>query len=593
MNDKKPAQIPIPANAEILADKLTVEFEEGKSPHELGIDSSEWKAMDSRLKELGVIEYERVFSAESGALSRFYSLTLAPNTDIRAVRAEIYTFDSVKSSDPEPIMRTQATANDPYFPEMWGLQKIQAGTAWDKTKGSNAVTVAVIDTGIDYNHTDFSGRNIIRGEDFNSCTATANGQCVSRKERDTDPMDDNGHGTHVAGTIGAATNNGIGVSGVNWNVSLLVIKSLGGVSGTGLFEDIVKGMEYAVNSDASIINMSLGGEMPSCPSAYQTIIDIGVSRGKTFVVAAGNADKDTNLFTPANCNGVIVVGATSPTDTRAIYSNHGSKVDIAAPGGDKGGAQGTCTQSNCILSTWPGNNLKAIQGTSMASPHVAGVAALILAQNPSFSPTEIKQCLLQSASPISTDKEIGGKLLNAAGAVNGCTPSSSNPSSPNTSVTPGGGSVSPTGTAGQEKYFIRGELYRDENKNMTKDDTEGPFEGVTVSLSGPVTRSITTDSTGTYLFSNLAQGAYTLETSYSGTRFMEYKFSLTDTSASWQSETATPPEIMSLPTPAGGGAILTSPSPTPRTLYTCRERESTKRIDNKTVNLKYLDCTPQ
>jgi len=341
-----------------------------------------------------------------------------------------------------PIMFPRTTPNDPQYPKLWGMEKISAPTAWDKTTGSSGVIAAVVDSGVDYNHPDLAG-NVIKGIDTSA--------------GDNDPMDEFGHGTHVSGTIGAIGNNGAGVAGVNWNVKILAVRALGAQGG-----DPNPAIAYAVQHGAKVINLSLGGCTAAAGPQVQTCAEIdanklvdpvtlatyndAINAGVTLVVAAGNGNQDAIYENPPNYNNtpgavgkVIVVGATGPDDERAIYSNFGSIVDIAAPGGDPVSGLHGCSPSaawNCLIySTWPTGlsgtytdpsnpGYASDTGTSMATPHVTGAVALLLSINSNLTPTQLRQILMQSADPISTDKPIGPRLnlAKAVAAVNTSNP---------------------------------------------------------------------------------------------------------------------------------------------------------------------------
>jgi subtilisin family serine protease len=602
LSAKKPKLVPINKEAVYASDKVIVQFSEAYLPALPG-RNPKWDSLYGKLKNMGVVRYEKEYQSTEKPLNQFYILYLKPGSDVVKVREEVYKLKEVKSSDPDYYLSTQATANDPSYPGMWDLQKIDIEHAWNITKGSDSVTIAVIDTGINYNHPDFEGRTIIKGHDYSTCDSTlkelqaAGGKCTKPKPEDNDPMDNMGHGTHVAGTIGAMTNNGEGVAGINWNVTLMAVKVLGAGGAGG--EGVGKGIEYAVDHGARVINMSLGGTQ-HCDANYQSVIDYARSHGVVVVVAAGNSNVDAYNFAPASCNGVITVGATGPSDERAAYSNYGSLVTLAAPGGNDPAHKGSsgCTVPTCINSTWGLGGYAAIEGTSMASPHVAGVAGLILAQNPTYSPDQVKQCLVSSGDAISTDKAVGNKRLNAYNALNGCSSSSISPTSavtPSVSITQ---SPSPSQTAGA--YYIEGKLYKDLNKNLKPDPGEPPLAGVTLTLSGPVDRpSVTTGASGEYSFSLLSAGSYTMKGLVNGSQVVEYRFPLTQQVSSLEfnvplpeSVAAANPSVTSAPTATPGGPTST-PTPTPVVLYSCHERTTNRTVNNKVVQLKYLECNPK
>ncbi|HRN96025.1 MAG TPA: S8 family serine peptidase [Candidatus Levybacteria bacterium] len=555
------------------------------------------------MQALGVEKYEPVFDSDDPTLMYHYRLALKKGSDVQKIREALYKLDEIESSEPDYYIETQAVPNDPQYPTMWSLQKIQAENAWNINKGSNEITVAVIDTGVDYNHPDFKGRTFVAGKDFVTCDniliSGGQGQCIEPRSMDNDPMDDMGHGTHVAGTIGAVSNNGVGVSGINWNVKFMALKTMNKNRQAG--GSIPDAIRHAADNGADVINMSLGG-VGDCASnsSYQTVINYARNKGVVVIVAAGNGDKQGNpilasRFFPANCQGVIAVGATGSNDERASYSNYGSPVTLAAPGGNRKGAG--CSPATCILSTVPGGKYNAEQGTSMAAPHVAGVAALVLAQNPSFGPDDVKKCLVDSADTIKTDMPIG-KRLNAYYALNGCTRSDSPVVTGSITTTPT--TVLPTEIPGSTSlsYYIKGSVYDDKNKNLTKDADEGMLSGATVVLKGPVSKpTVTTGADGSFVFNDLEPGSYRVEASVGGKPIMEYRFTLNRTLPN----IALPVPVIVQPSQDGspdtpgqpGDGITGTPSPTPRQLFTCKEETTNRQVNNKTIQIKYLKCTPK
>ena len=257
---------------------------------------------------------------------------------VPAAIAALRTNPAVAYAEPNWIYRAQATPNDPRYSQLWGLAKINAPTAWNTTTGSAAVKVAVVDSGIATDHLDLAA-NIVPGYDF--------------VQGDSDPRDFNGHGTHVAGTIGARGNNGVGVTGVDWQVSLMPVRVLDG-GGSGSNANVAAGFAYACSHGASIVNASLGG------TGYSTAMRdaIAACPNTLFVVAAGNdgIDDDTTPHYPCNYGAapdnlanVICVAATDRNDMLAGFSNYGHSVDLAAPGVD-------------VPSTWPAYDTLASEG---------------------------------------------------------------------------------------------------------------------------------------------------------------------------------------------------------------------------------------
>ncbi|MEU2391161.1 S8 family serine peptidase [Streptomyces sp. NPDC007369] len=369
----------------------------------------------------------------------------------------------------EPDSRAYAMAlpNDTDYAKQWDLFEPTAGmnvpAAWDKTTGSG-VTVAVIDTG-SVAHSDLAA-NTVAGYDFiSSSTAARDGN-----GRDSNPADQGDwsaagecgvgskasdsswHGTHVAGTIAAATNNSKGVAGIAYNAKIQPIRVLGKCGGAT--SDIVDAITWASGgtvagipanaTPAKVINMSLGGS-GACTTSYQNAINAAVARGTTVVVAAGNSNADAAGFSPASCNNVITVAASNRTGDRSFYSNYGAKVDIAAPGGETRRATDTpgtiTTPENGILSTLntgattPGSeNYEPYQGTSMAAPHVAGLAALMVSAKPSLTPAQVETAIKANARPLAgtCTGGCGSGLADAAATVNAVTSTPTTPALENT-----------------------------------------------------------------------------------------------------------------------------------------------------------------
>src|SRR5690606_34967652 len=268
---------------------------------------------------------------------------------------------------------------------------------WDVTNGAGVV-VAVLDTGIT-NHSDLNA-NVLPGYDFISDVNVA-GDGNGRDSNAADPGDYQGgsssswHGTHVAGTIAAVTNNNSGVAGVAFGAKIVPVRVLG--RGGGYLSDIADGIVWAAGGSvggvpgnpnpAEVINMSLGGA-GSCSSSYQSAINSAVSRGTTVVVAAGNSNANVSGYNPGNCSNVVSVASTDRAGARSSFSNYGSLIDVSAPGSD---IASTVNTGSTTPST-AGYSL--MSGTSMAAPHVAGVAALIQsAAGGNLTPAEVEAVL--------------------------------------------------------------------------------------------------------------------------------------------------------------------------------------------------------
>lgn len=297
----------------------------------------------------------------------------------------------VEFAEPDYPMMALMTANDPLAKAQWAVAKIQLPAAWDLTGGSPGIKVAIVDTGIDSRHPDLTGQ-VVGGFDFFN--------------RDADAADDMGHGTHVAGTVAALTNNGVGVAGVAWSSRLLAVKVLG-ANGSGYTSSIAEGISYAVRQGAKVINLSLGS--PQNSSLLDSAVKQALAAGVTVVAAAGNDGVSTRMY-PAAIPGVLAVGSSDSTDGRSSFSNHGTWVTVAAPG-------------SSILSTYPGGRFQTMSGTSMAAPHVAGVAALVLAQHPDWSADQVKTAIATSGDPVrGFESNPAIRRVNAYRALSGIAP---------------------------------------------------------------------------------------------------------------------------------------------------------------------------
>ncbi|GAB6087760.1 S8 family peptidase [Alkaliphilus crotonatoxidans] len=273
----------------------------------------------------------------------------------------------------------------------WGITRVQAPQAHAAGYRGAGVKVAVLDTGIDSSHPDLN----VRG-----------GYSVFTDSANSNPFyDGDGHGTHVAGTI-AALNNTIGVLGVAYNVDLYAVKVLNN-NGGGTYAGIAQGIQWAVNNGMHIVNMSLGG--PSSSTILQNICDAANQAGVLLIAAAGNSGNASgtgnSVGYPARYASVMAVASTNSNNVRGSSSSTGPAVEISAPGVS-------------ILSTVPGNGYATYTGTSMASPHVAGVAALVKGARPNLSNTQIRQILNSTATPLGNSNHYGNGLVQAVPAIN-------------------------------------------------------------------------------------------------------------------------------------------------------------------------------
>jgi thermitase len=359
-------------------------------------------------------------SVRTAAHSVARAQALAPVCSSGAVRVQVRSGDlaqamaayalrpDVEHVEPDYAVFASFVPNDPRYPDTWGLPRIQAPTAWDRVGGGAGVRVAILDTGI-ANHPDLAGK-VVGAQDF---VSSASGT-----------TDRHGHGTHVAGTVAAVANNNHGVVGVAWSASVLNAKVLGD-GGAGSLSSVANGIVWAADNGAKVISMSLGANL-DCTSTIQDAATYAWSKGAVLVAAAGN-DGQNDVHTPANCNRILPVGATDSNDNRAAFSNYGAGVPIAAPG-------------VMIISTANSGDYLWMSGTSMATPHVAGVAALVWASAYGTGNQAVVNRLLSTADRIAGTGSywVNGRV-NAAAAVGG----GANPPNPTPTPSP---TLSPTPT---------------------------------------------------------------------------------------------------------------------------------------------------
>lgn len=325
----------------------------------------------------------------------------------------------VEYAEPNYIAHASMVPNDPYYSYQWHMQNsgyggIKMEAAWDTSTGSG-VTVAVIDTGVAYENygeykkaPDLAGTLFTAGHDF--------------VNDDTHPNDDNGHGTHVTGTVAQTTNNSLGVTGVAFNSTIMPVKVLDR-NGSGTYANVAAGIYYAADNGAKVINLSLGGSADS--QTLKDAVAYAYGKGVTVVAAAGNENSSTISYPAAYDDYVIAVGATRYDETRAYYSNYGSRLDLVAPGGDLTVDQNNDGYGDGVLQQTFGRRVGQFgyyfyQGTSMASPHVAGVAALVIA-NGVIGPGNVRAALQTTAEDLGDpnwDATYGWGLVDAFAALN-------------------------------------------------------------------------------------------------------------------------------------------------------------------------------
>lgn len=293
----------------------------------------------------------------------------------------------VESAEPDYLLRAVFTPNDPGFPDQYGPLVISAPAAWDVTRGSPNVRVAILDSGIYSRHPDLQGK-IVLEQNFGPSRFG--------------PDDLTNHGTLVAGIVAASTNNGVGIAGVGFDTALLNGKVTDD-QGSATTSAVIAGLRWATDNGARVINLSLGGSGP-CPASVQAAIDAAWASGAVLVAAAGN-DGVAQSETPGNCQHVLSVAATDRTDARASFSNYGPDVQLAAPG-------------SRIVSTDYVGSYAIASGTSFSAPHVAGVAALVWAGPYGTSPSAVLDRILATADKIpGTGSFWTAGRVNAAAAV--------------------------------------------------------------------------------------------------------------------------------------------------------------------------------
>ncbi len=369
------------------------------------VDGTTKQQFDEAEKAWGVdLEFN---SAEEGPSSGV--TTGEYDGDVDELLAKIRANPLVEAAEPLMEVHSSFVPDDPRYGEQWNLKAINIEKAWDKSHGKGVV-VAVLDTGIAWeNHDDFKQVPDLGGQGFKHGWDFVND--------DDHANDDHGHGTHVAGTIAQATDNHEGVAGIAFEATLMPIKVLDAF-GSGNTADIADGIHWAVDHGAKVLNLSLGGGGRS--AVMEQAVEYARAKGAVVVCAAGNGGRGVVEF-PAAYKHAFAVGAVGPNGTKAPYSSWGTELDLAAPGGDKSQGEAAGVLQNTIDPQDVGRAVYAsYQGTSMATPHVAGVAALLFAAG-AKNPDEVEQALIAGAKPApgtsGWSAEYGNGLLDADGAL--------------------------------------------------------------------------------------------------------------------------------------------------------------------------------
>lgn len=388
-----------------------------------GIQKKGWTLNDLSfsdvLQRYGITSVRQPFhNIEDKRLKNVVRVEFSNYSDVDQILKSLNGRSDIEYAEKAPLLKKTLTPNDPSFnaSTQWGLYQINAPTAWNVSTGSSSVVVAIVDDAVEITHPDLSpviwtntGEIPNNGidDDGNGYIDDVNGFDVADSDNDPNPdspVSSYDHGTHVAGIAGAASNNNIGVASIGYGISLMAVKSTTSASAvTHGYEGVV----YAVESGADVINMSWGGSGSS--TTYQNIMSWAYGQGVVLIAAAGN-DNVSSTFYPAGYNNVISVASTTTGDAKSGFSNYGSWIDISAPG-------------SAIYSTVPNGGYAYKQGTSMASPMVAGLAGLMLSLNPGLTPADIETCILTTADNIDAANpsyigDLGAGRINAQAAMN-------------------------------------------------------------------------------------------------------------------------------------------------------------------------------
>lgn len=394
-------------------DRFIVKFEEGADPGSRG------HAYGRLAKELGISVRELRETVDGAVVVQAAGEVSAEGAG--NVVAVLNAHPDVEYAEEDVLMRPLATVNDQLYQYQWNLYEeaggLRAPEAWTRSIGTGQI-IAILDTG----HTPHSdlARNSLAGYDFvadpvialdgdgRDPDASDPGDACLIPKPGEEPTNSSWHGTHVAGIVAAEANNSRGMAGVAYGAKLLPLRVMGACG--GFLSDTVDALTWAAGgtvkgvpantTPARVINMSLGSE-EACGPTLQSAIDSAVQRGSVIIAAAGNEAQPAAKVAPANCANVVTVGASSRLGNIASYSNYGPEVDVMAPGGDGStGSQNILSTSNLGQIDPSSETYRYMQGTSMAAPHVAGVAALILAVNPALKPAHVEQILRGSARPL-------------------------------------------------------------------------------------------------------------------------------------------------------------------------------------------------
>lgn len=472
---------------------------------------------------------------------------------------------------PTPQPPCSTTPNDPYYcssgswgqtyQDLWGMYRINVPSAWAQATGSGAIVIADIDTGVDRMHEDVRSNMWVNTSETpnNGIDDDANGFIDDYNgwdfvNNDGDPMDDHGHGTHTVGSLAATGNNSIGVVGVNWTSRIMAVKFLGPF-GSGTLEGAAQALRYAADMGARVSSNSWGCQCQS------TLVDDAIryqhDKGMVVVVAAGNSSADALDFSPASSERAITVAASDPTDAKASFSNFGEKIDVAAPGVD---ILSTRASLDSICGgTTVGVGYCRLSGTSMATPHVAGLAALLLSKNPTLTNEEVRQFIRTRATDLGVvgkDSQFGFGRIDAGATL---TQTATKPLAPIITYPPTRTSVSEQplqvrGSAGGAtfaRYILEGGA------------TRTPITWIKIAES---TTPVANGVLGTIDRTQIISTINTLRLTATDTGGTNYQFQVFDLTISPIIPTPTPTPIPPPPTPTPTPPPGPTPTPAPLTI---------------------------
>lgn len=383
----------------------------------------------------GITSIERPFEKAKGKgselLTNVYEIEFSQHQKVDDLIRYIEKSKKANYAEKVPYDQISLTPNDPSYASEWGLNQIQANLAWNISTGSASVIVATVDNAIQINHPDLtnmiwvnSGEIAGNGidDDGNGYTDDVNGWDVGDDDNNPNPLNASwNHGTHVAGTTGAETNNGTGVASIGFGITIMPVKATANSASYSSVTNGYNGIYYAALNGAHVINCSWGGTGYSATA--QNIVDWAWNQGSIVVAAAGNDNLDMDLagnaHYPSNYNNVVCVASSNSSDSKSGFSNYGSSVDVTAPG-------------SSIYSTVPFNGYSYMSGTSMASPLVSGLLGLMISANPALPQQDYVNCLISSCDDISTQNpsysgDLGSGRINALQALNCVTALLNNP----------------------------------------------------------------------------------------------------------------------------------------------------------------------